>query len=65
MDNIIETIITQLPNLGVAVWMLWQQQATIKSLLQNQQSLIDRLLTYVDGDKERATKAMYKEDQGR
>jgi hypothetical protein len=54
MDDLVSTIITQLPNLGVAVWMLWQQQQTIKSLLSTQQALIDRLLTYVDNDKSEA-----------
>jgi hypothetical protein len=52
MDNIIQTVITQLPNLGVAVWMLWQQQQTIKAMLDNQTKLIDRLLNYVDKDKQ-------------
>lgn len=58
VDELVTTIITQLPNLGVAVWMLWQQQGTIKSLLATQQALIDRLLTYVDTDKERASKTI-------
>lgn len=52
MDNLVSTIVTQLPNLGVAVWMLWQQQQTIKAMLDNQTKLIDRLLTYVDNDKQ-------------
>lgn len=52
MDNLVQTIITQLPNLGVAVWMLWQQQQTIKAMLDTQTKLIDRLLTYVDADKQ-------------
>lgn len=52
MENLVSTIITQLPNLGVAVWMLWQQQQTIKAMLDNQTKLIDRLLTYVDNDKQ-------------
>ncbi len=51
MDNIVSTIITQLPNLGVAVWMLWQQGRTIQAMLDNQTKLIDRLLTYIDNDK--------------
>lgn len=51
LDTLIQTIITQLPNLGVAVWMLWQQQQTVKSLLEQQNKLIDRLLNYVDKDK--------------
>jgi hypothetical protein len=54
MDQLLSTIITQLPNLAVAIWMLWQQQQTIKSLLATQEKLIDRLLTYVDNDKRQA-----------
>jgi len=54
MDKLVETLLTQLPNLGVAVWMLWQQQNTIKSLLANQEQLIDRLLEYVQKDKAQA-----------
>lgn len=53
MEQMMQTIVNQLPNLGVAVWMLWQQQVTIKSLLESQQQLIDRLLAYVDNDKQR------------
>lgn len=56
MDQLVSTIVTQLPNLAVAIWMLWQQQQTIKSLLATQEKLIDRLLTYVDNDKEQADK---------
>lgn len=56
MDQLVNTIVTQLPNLAVAIWMLWQQQQTIKSLLATQEKLIDRLLTYVDTDKEQAEK---------
>lgn len=52
MENLVSIIITQLPNLGVAIWMLWQQQQTIKAMLDNQTKLIDRLLTYVDNDKD-------------
>lgn len=54
MDNIVSTIVTQLPNLGVAVWMLWQQGRTIQAMLDNQTKLIDRLLTYIDNDKAQA-----------
>jgi hypothetical protein len=56
LDQLIQTLLTELPNLGVAIWMLWQQQQTIKSLLATQEKLIDRLLTYVDNDKEQAEK---------
>jgi len=48
MDDMLKTMITQLPNLMVAVWMLWQQNQTIKSLLDNQQRLLDRLLSEDD-----------------
>lgn len=58
MDEIVQIVITQLPNLGVAIWMLWQQQQTVKSLLTTQERLIDRLLTYVDNDKEAAAKVI-------
>lgn len=51
LDTLVQTIITQLPNLGIAVWMLWQQQQTVKSLLDNQNKLVDRLMNYVDKDK--------------
>jgi len=50
MEETVQTIITQLPNLAVALWMLYQQQLTIKSLMDNQSRLIDRLLHYVDQD---------------
>lgn len=52
ISNLLETVVTQIPNLGVAVWMLWQQQQTIKSLLDSQGKLVDRLLNYVDNDKQ-------------
>jgi len=51
MEQLLQTVITQIPNMGVAIWMLYQQQNTIKSLLDNQTRLIDRLLQYVDQDK--------------
>lgn len=50
MTDSVQTIITQLPNLAVAIWMLWQQRQTIDSLLVNQTKLIDRLLLYVEND---------------
>lgn len=54
MDQLAQTLLTQLPNLAVAIWMLWQQNQTIKSLLSTQERLIDRLLAYVDADKAQA-----------
>lgn len=58
MDEMLKTMLTQLPNLAVAVWMLYSQQVTIKNLLDNQQRLIDKLMTYIDADKDRVNVAM-------
>lgn len=58
MDEMLKTMLTQLPNLAVAVWMLYSQQVTIKNLLDNQQRLIDKLMTYIDADKDRVNAAM-------
>jgi len=44
MDELVLTITTQFPNLAVALWVLFQQQTTIKRLMDNQQRLIERLL---------------------
>lgn len=64
MTDIVQTIITQLPNLGVAVWMLWQQRQTIDSLMVNQTKLIDRLLLYVENDNRTGGAQIYtKNDQ--
>ncbi len=52
MDQFLTNIITQLPNFAVALVMLWWQKQTIDQLLENQTKLIDRLLTYVDNDKQ-------------
>lgn len=45
MDGLIKTMLEQLPNLAIAVWVLFSQQRTINMLLSNQQMLIDKLLT--------------------
>ena len=44
MEEILLTVATQFPNLAVALWVLFQQQTTIKRLMDNQQRLIERLL---------------------
>jgi len=44
MEELVLTITTQFPNLAVALWVLFQQQTTIKRLMDNQQRLIERLL---------------------
>lgn len=54
MDEFIKSLITQAPNIGVALVMLYWQKKTIDQLLANQTALIDRLLEAVDGDTRRA-----------
>ena len=54
METLATSIISLLPNIAVAIWMLYQQGRTIESLLVSQTKLIDRLLNYIDADKESA-----------
>lgn len=56
--EIINTVVSQAPNLIVAVWMLNNQKEQIKALLENQNKLVDRLLNYVDRDKQMAAAAL-------
>jgi len=42
-DNL-NTLIASVPNLAIAVWCIWQYQQTIKTLLDNQQQLIEQLM---------------------
>lgn len=58
METALNTLLTNMPNLAIAVWMLWQQGRTIDSLLGTQKQLVDRLLDYVDADKARAAAAI-------
>lgn len=51
MEQLVSGIIQNIPNLAVAVWMLWQQNQTITSLLGTQEKLVDRLLAYVENDR--------------
>jgi len=44
MEEILLTVATQFPNLAVALWVIFQQQTTIKRLMDNQQRMIERLL---------------------
>jgi len=44
MDSNITSLLTTLPNLAIAVWVILQYQATIKTLLENQQKLIEQLM---------------------
>mgnify|MGYP003421578578 CR=1 FL=1 len=58
LTEILNTVISQAPNLIVAVWMLNNQKEQIKALLENQNKLVDRLLNYVDRDKQVAAAAL-------
>ena len=44
MEEILLTVATQFPNLAVALWVIFQQQMTMKKLMDNQQRMIERLL---------------------
>jgi len=37
-------LIASVPNLAIAVWVIWQYQKTIDKLLVNQQKLIEQLM---------------------
>lgn len=58
MEQMLANVITNLPNFAVALVMLWWQKQTIDTLLANQTKLIDRLLEYVDNDKQLAQATM-------
>ena len=58
MDAMLQNLITNLPNFAVALVMLWWQKQTIDQLLENQKALIDRLLQYVDKDKQTVNAAI-------
>lgn len=58
LTEILNTVISQAPNLIVAVWMLNNQKEQIKALLENQNKLVDRLLNYVDRDTQVAAAAL-------
>lgn len=44
MDELLKQMVTGLPNFAVAVWVILQYQNTIRTLLDNQQKLIDQLM---------------------
>jgi len=45
MDALLQTVLTQLPNLAVAVWCIYNYQQTIRGLLDQQNKLIEQLMT--------------------
>lgn len=44
MDETALAVFATIPNLGIAVWVIWQYQGTIRTLLDNQQKLIEQLM---------------------
>jgi len=44
MDSILTTIITGLPNIAVAIWVIWNDRQTIKALLDVQQKMLESLM---------------------
>lgn len=52
MEELIINIIANMPNFAVAIVMLYWQKQTIDKLLENQSKLIERLLQYVDDERE-------------
>lgn len=59
-NTAIQAIINQAPSIAFAVWFVVRQQKTIDSLLDNQSKLLDRLLGYVDKDKQAAAQIVSK-----
>lgn len=50
MENLLLEVVGQLPNLGVAVAILWWQSKTIERLLNTQEKLIDQLLARAESE---------------
>lgn len=44
MEEGILALLATIPNLAIAVWVIWQYQGTIRTLLDNQQKLIEQLM---------------------
>lgn len=45
MDIILQAVITALPNMGVAIWVLWRDDKRISALLEQQKWLIEQLMS--------------------
>lgn len=64
METLLTAVIQQAPNLLFAVYFIVRQQKTIDALLDNQTKLIDRLLGYVDRDKQAAAQIVRSHPSG-
>jgi hypothetical protein len=58
MEQLLINVVTNLPNFAVAIIMLFWQRQIIEKLLESQSHLIDRLLQYVDNDKQAAERVI-------
>jgi len=58
MEQLLINVVTNLPNFAVAIVMLFWQRQIIEKLLESQSHLIDRLLQYVDNDKQAAERVI-------
>ena len=54
-EQLVISVLTTLPNLSIAVLMLFWQRRTIDLLLENQNKLIERLVKYADHERIAAT----------
>jgi len=54
-EQLVISVLTTLPNLSIAVLMLFWQRRTIDLLLENQNKLIERLVKYADHERVTAT----------
>lgn len=44
MDNIVTALIAAIPNMAVALWVLWRDDKRITQLLESQKWLIEQLM---------------------
>jgi hypothetical protein len=58
VEQLLINVVTNLPNFAVAIVMLFWQRQIIEKLLESQSHLIDRLLQYVDNDKQAAERVI-------
>lgn len=48
MENLVTQIIELLPNMAIALLVMYWQKSTIDELLKHQRELLDRLLTLIE-----------------
>jgi len=50
LNTLFQGLLTQLPNLGVALWCIYNYQRTIDKLIDQENKLLDQLLLRVNSD---------------